>query len=137
MTCIAWLQAWFQEHGLIDEALHHALKAGDLDLVARQMNAGLCDVINREDRPTLDRWLHLLPEKMIQQRPDLLMIRAWSLHFSWRLDLLSQVLLQVEELLDSDKGASLPADDLQILRGQTLVLKISAGVFQQPDNAGD
>ncbi len=121
--------SWFQEHGLIDEALHHALKAGDLDLVARQMNAGLCDVINREDRPTLDRWLHLLPEKMIQQRPDLLMIRAWSLHFSWRLDLLSQVLLQVEELLDSDKGASLPADDLQILRGQTLVLRSQQAYF--------
>ena len=43
--------AWFEEHGLIDEALHHALTAGDFDLAARQMNAGLCEVINREDRP--------------------------------------------------------------------------------------
>ena len=32
---------WFEEHGFIDEALHHALAAGDLDLAARQMNAGL------------------------------------------------------------------------------------------------
>ncbi len=60
--------AWFEAHGLIDEALHHALAAGDLDLAARQMSAGLRDVINREDRPTLERWLRMLPEEMIQQQ---------------------------------------------------------------------
>ena len=38
---------WFEEHGLLDEALQHALAAGDLDLVTRQMNAGLRDVLNR------------------------------------------------------------------------------------------
>ena len=112
--------AWFEEHGLLDEALHHALAAGDLDLAARQMIAGLRDVINREDRPTLERWLRLLPEEMIQQRPGLLMIKAWALEYAWRLDLQAQVLQQVEELLDSDGGASLPANDLQILRGQIL-----------------
>ena len=82
--------AWFEEHGLLDEALHHALAAGDLDLAARQMNAGLRDVLNREDRPTLERWLRLLPEEMIQQHPELLMIRAWALQFLWRLDLQAQ-----------------------------------------------
>ena len=79
--------AWFEEHGLIDEALHHALAAGDLDLAARQMSAGMRDTINREDWPTLERWLRLLPEEMIQRRPELLMIRVWFLELSWRLDL--------------------------------------------------
>ena len=59
--------AWFEEHGLLDEALHHALAAGDLDLAARQMSSGLREVLNREDRPTLERWLRLLPEEMIQR----------------------------------------------------------------------
>ena len=76
--------AWFEEHGLLDEALQHALAAGDLDLAARQMNAGLRDVLNREDRPTLERWLRLLPEEMIQRRPGLLMIKVWALQFSWQ-----------------------------------------------------
>ena len=79
--------AWFEEQGLVDEALRHSLAAGDLDLAARQMTAGLRDVINREDRQTLERWLRLLPEEMIQRQPGLLMIRAWALQFSWRLDL--------------------------------------------------
>ena len=120
---------WFEEHGLMDEAVQHALAAGDLDLAARQMTIGLRDVINREDRPTLERWLRLLPEEMIQRDPGLLMIRVWALELSWRLEQQAQVIQQVEELLDSDMGASLPADDLQILRGQILMIRAQQMYF--------
>ena len=131
--------AWFEEQGLVDEALHHALAAGDLDLAARQMTAGLRDVINREDRPTLERWLRLLPEEMIQRQPGLLMIRVWALQFSWRLDLQAQVLKQIEELLDAEcEAASLPADDLQLLRAQILLLRAQQAYFgNQPTRAID
>ena len=130
--------AWFEEQGLVDEALRHALAAGDLDLAARQMTAGLRDVINREDRPTLERWLRLLPEEMIQRQPGLLMIKAWALQFSWRLDLQAQVLKQIEDLLDADAGVSLPADDLQLLRAQILLLRAQQAYFgNQPLRAID
>ena len=121
--------AWYVEQGMIDEGLHHALAAGDVDLAARQMNAGLSDLLNREDRPTLERWLSLMPEEMIQRRPELLMIRVWAYHFSWRLDLVGQVLQQLEELLDSVGGASLPANELQLLRGQILLVKAQQAYF--------
>ena len=109
---------WFEERGLIDEALQHAMAAGDIDLAACQMKAGLREVVNLEDRLTLERWLRLLPEEIIQRDPWLLMIRAWALEFIWRLDLQAQVLQQVDELLDSEVGASLTAEELQILHGQ-------------------
>ncbi len=121
--------AWFAEQGLIDEALQHALAAGDLDLAAHQMVAGLREVLNREDRPTLERWLRLLPEEMIQQTPGLLMIRAFALQFAWRLDLQAQVLQQAEELLDSEVGAAEPADEQQILRGQIFLLRAQQAYF--------
>jgi LuxR family maltose regulon positive regulatory protein len=120
---------WFEEQGLLDEALHHALVAGDIVLAARQMGAGLSEVLNREDRPTLERWLHLLPEEMIQQQPGLLVIKLWVLEFTWRLNLQAQVLQQVEKLLDAGAGASLPANELQILRGQILVVKAQHAYF--------
>jgi LuxR family transcriptional regulator, maltose regulon positive regulatory protein len=130
--------AWFEEHGLTDGALHHALAAGDLELAAHQMNAGLRDVLNREDRPTLERWLRLLPEEMIQRSPGLLMIRVWALQFLWRLDLQAQVLQQVEKLLDSDRGASLQANDLQLLRGQILAARSQHAYFSnRPTGAID
>ncbi len=127
LHCLA--SAWFEEHGLIDEALHHAVAAGDLDLAASQMSSGLCSVINREDWPTLDRWLRLLPEEKIKQHPELLIIRAWILNFLWRLDLQAQVVQQVAELLDSEVGARLSAEDQQILRGQVLMLRAQFAYF--------
>ncbi len=121
--------AWFEQHGLIDEALHHALAAGDLDLAARYITAGLREVINHEDRPTLERWLRLLPDEMIQNRPELLMLRAWSLQFTWRLALQIQVIRQVEELLESGAGEALSKDDRKILRGQILLPKAQQAYF--------
>ncbi len=115
--------AWFEEQGLIEEAIQHALAAGDLDLAARLMAASLCEVLNREDRPTLERWLRLLPEEVIQRRPDLLMIRIWALQFLWQLNLQFKVIQQVEELLDLEAGASLLVEDLQMLRAQILLIK--------------
>jgi LuxR family maltose regulon positive regulatory protein len=120
---------WFEAQGLRDEALQHALAAGDFDLTSRQMYGGLRDALNREDRPTLERWLHLLPEEMIEQRPELLMIRVWVLQFQWRLDQQAQVLQQVEALLDAGAGESLPASELQILRRLALPVRAQQAYF--------
>jgi LuxR family maltose regulon positive regulatory protein len=122
--------AWFEKHGLIDEALHHALAAGDFDLAAHHMSAGLQDVINREDRPTLERWLRLLPEETIQRHPELLMIRVWSFEFLWRLDQQAQVIKQVESLLDSKDGVTIPEEDLRLVRGQILAIKGQQAYFR-------
>jgi LuxR family maltose regulon positive regulatory protein len=121
--------AWFEQHGLIDEALHHALAAGDLDLAARYITAGLREVINHEDRPTLERWLRLLPDEMIHHHPELLMLRAWSLQFTWRLALQIQVIRQIEELLESGAGEALSDDDRKILLGQILLPKAQKAYF--------
>ncbi len=93
---------WFEAHGMLDEALHHALAAGDLDLAAHFMIKGLRDVINREDRPTLEHWLQLLPDEMIQHNPGLLMIKAWVMQLSWKLDRQVQLIQKAENLLDSE-----------------------------------
>jgi LuxR family maltose regulon positive regulatory protein len=136
LHCLA--SGWFEEQGLIDEALHHALAAGDLDLAARQMSAGLRDVINREDRPTLERWLRILPEELIQRKPELLIIKAWVLQFSWRLNLQAKVLEQIEGLLEAESGSTLQGDELQILQAQLFLLRAEHAFFSnQPKRAID
>ena len=134
--------AWFAGQGLIDEALHHALAADDLDLAARLMEAGLCDALNREDRPTLDRWLRLLPEDFIQRRPWLLMIKAFAFQFSWQLPAVWKLLDQIEALLDegAEHATALrrapprsgDPPDLQVLRGMIAALAGPGGVCQRP-----
>jgi LuxR family maltose regulon positive regulatory protein len=102
------------------------------------MYTGLPTALNHVDRPTLERWLRLLPEEMIQRHPGLLMIRAWALQFLWRLDLQAQVLKQIEDLLDAEEGVSLPEDDRQLLRTQILLFRAQQAYFgNQPIRAID
>ncbi len=124
---------WFETHGLFGEALEYALAAGNLELAARLMSAGAREIVNREDRPTLERWLRLLPEEVIQRHPELLMLRVWTLQFLWRLDLQAQVLRQVEALLDSNDAAALQTNDPEILRGQILLPKAQQAYFNNQD----
>ena len=116
---------WFAASDSVSEALRHALAANDLELAARLMQQGLCDVLNRDDRPELERWLRLLPEEFIERRPWLLMIKAWSLSWSWQLGQVSQVLRRVEALIDGPGGLSYADDseDLKSLRGQIVGLR--------------
>ena len=92
----------------------------------RLMEQNLCDALNREDRPTLDRWLRLLPEEFVQRRPWLLMIKALACQFSWQLPAVWKLLGQIEALLD-EGGAAAPhggdPHDLQALRGLIAVLR--------------
>ncbi len=118
--------AWLAGKGLIDEALQHALAIEDLDLAAQLMTSGLCAVLNREDRATLERWLRLLPEDFVTRHRWLLMMEAISLQFSWQLPAVWKLLGQIEALLDEGGKAAAPGDDLQdlqALRGLIAVLR--------------
>lgn len=127
---------WFERQGLVDEALKHATLANDLDLAAGLMVQGLREVLNREDRPTLERWLRLLPGAFIQKRPELLMIKAWALQFSWQFEAQAKVLRQVEALLEAEHDTPPPAGDRQALRGQLAGLKAQHAYFSnQPKRA--
>lgn len=123
---------WFAEKGLIDEALRHALAAGDLEQAARLMENALRDVLNHEDWPSLARWLRLVPEEFVDRHPGLLMLRAWSLHWSWQLDAVPPVLDQIEELI----GEAGQGDDLPALRGQIALHRAQvAYMHNQPARA--
>jgi LuxR family maltose regulon positive regulatory protein len=115
--------AWFAQQGLLDEAVRYALQAGDLDLAARLLEQRLGDVLNREDRTVLERWLRVLPEEIVARRPWLLMAKAWALNFTWQLGRQLKVVSQLEALLAEGGGATLPAEELQLLRAQIAALR--------------
>ncbi len=69
--------AWLAGAGYTDEALTHAIAAGDMQaavhLLARQRHA----LMNREEWRTLYRWLCLFDRATIDQHLDLLLTQAW------------------------------------------------------------
>lgn len=116
---------WLSSHGHTDEALRHALAANEIELATAIIEANLCDVLNHEDRATLERWLSLFPEDVVAQSPRLLMVRAWALQFTWQISLQGAVVHQIEALI-----AKNPAGQTT-LRGQLSVLLGQAAFFDQ------
>ncbi len=68
--------AWFADQGLIEEALHHALAADDLDGAARLIEQRAEALIIRTEMMTLRRWIERLPIEVIYRRRRLALAYA-------------------------------------------------------------
>lgn len=110
---------WYAAQNMPEQAIHHALEGGNLEQAARFMTQGLRDILNSEEWPTLERWLHLMPESFIQTSPDLLIIRAWIHGNKYEYDKLGPLITQLEALPDGDDQSP----RMLAIRGQAAVLK--------------
>lgn len=131
--------SWFAARGLIDEALHHALVAGNHDLAIEVVERGLRNALNLEDAASFERWLSLFPEEIVSSRPGLQIVRAWKLQFSWQLAAQVVILDRVEAMLNSDAARPLTwegGSDLRPLRGQIALMRAQQAYFaSQPKRA--
>ena len=73
--------AWYVKHGFIHEAIQHAMKAGDSDLLALLVEEHGCDLLMGGELVTLADWLAAI-EPYTQTRPWLAMQKAWVLSLS-------------------------------------------------------
>ncbi len=97
--------AWLRDNGLIEEALRHALAAGDVEGAAQLVEDSRHDLLNREDWPTLERCLNRLPEAVVRGRPALLLARAWVLDLHYQIAGIPRLLQEAEACLSTDTGA--------------------------------
>src|SRR5262249_60243922 len=63
--------AWCEEHGLADDAVHHAVAAGDAAWAARLIEQHFDAVFLRGEIVTIQRWLAALPTELVRSRPRL------------------------------------------------------------------
>src|SRR5580698_9505496 len=96
--------AWCEDHGLADDAVRHALAAGDavwsMRLVERHADAFLM----RSEGATLQRWLAALPAGLVGSRPRLLLAQARLALLSHRVDAAEVALDAAERALASAPG---------------------------------
>ena len=69
--------AWYEQHGLADDAIGHAAAAGEMLWAARiiEQHFDLAHRI-RGEAATIDRWLSVLPADVVRSRPRLLLAQA-------------------------------------------------------------
>lgn len=70
--------AWHAQHGLLTEAVDHALAARAFDEAADLIERAAEDAFRQSELSTLRRWIEALPAG-VRARPRLAMIQAWTL----------------------------------------------------------
>ena len=98
--------AWFDQHGLADDAIRHAVAAGELTWAALLIEQDFDMVYNvRGEGATIQRWISALPADLVRSRPRLLLAQALLMATSGRLD-------AVDALLDAaERAAAATADE--------------------------
>ena len=96
--------AWSEAHGLADDAVRHALAAGDAVWAAQLVERHADELLLRGEGATVQQWLAALPAELVGSRPRLLLART-------RLALLSGRVEGVDELLDAAERAFTEAAD--------------------------
>lgn len=99
---------WFKMHAMIDEAINHAQRAGDLSLLRELVEKHVLATILRGQIATATRWLDSLPAEMLRSSPRLCLDRAWVLTFTFQTEAAIPYLERAESLLRDNSEAVLP-----------------------------
>lgn len=70
---------WFEKHNMIWEAVHHILASGNLERLERVMAQNAMAMIYNGQLTQLAEWVRSIPDEIIDQRPWLLLAKAWLL----------------------------------------------------------
>jgi LuxR family maltose regulon positive regulatory protein len=87
---------WYEQHGLITEAVRHALAAGDMERVARLVEEHALAMMGHGELATVTRWLDMLPDERVRARPWLSVARAWALLYLGQLATVEPLLRDAE-----------------------------------------
>ncbi|TMD69453.1 MAG: hypothetical protein E6I91_02035 [Chloroflexi bacterium] len=70
--------AWFENSGLMPEAINHALAAKDFERAATLIEPILYQLFSHGTHTTVRHWLQALPEEVLFTRPSLCLQYAWA-----------------------------------------------------------
>jgi LuxR family maltose regulon positive regulatory protein len=87
---------WLNAQGLADDAIRHALAGSDLALAAELIAAEGRARLARGERVTLQGWLDALPPGQVMASPQLTILRAWSLVWTYEPAAVSALLPALE-----------------------------------------
>ncbi len=113
---------WFADHGMTEEAIHHALAAGAYDLAGTWISTALDAMLRGGDVGRLIRWLSSLPEVTLRADPRLSLGYAWCLFYTGQLGAVEAHLDAAEQALRQE---TLPAHAAQIAALRAHLARVS------------
>jgi LuxR family maltose regulon positive regulatory protein len=114
---------WFEQNGMINEAIDHALAAEDFKRAIHLMEPHVWSVLMRQGEvSTLQRWLLSIPSDVIRNHPRISILSAWMLFFSLRTEEIESRLLEAEGALKTAPDRDI-SGELAAIRGTLLQMQ--------------
>jgi LuxR family maltose regulon positive regulatory protein len=117
--------AWSERHGLVDDAIRHALAAGDAVWAARLIERHFDDLLRRNEDATLHRWLQALPTEVVRSRPRLCLAQALWAWIGGRLEAVEPLLADAERAF---AGVAEEPYEPSVGRATSLVANVPAAI---------
>ncbi|MCK5313813.1 MAG: tetratricopeptide repeat protein, partial [Anaerolineales bacterium] len=99
---------WYEAQGVVDEAIQHALAAGDLKNATRLVDQIAADLVVRRESNKLLKLMDQLPPDRCQDYPMLCIWHAWALLFLGQLEAVEPVLQIAEANQGKAPGTPIP-----------------------------
>jgi LuxR family maltose regulon positive regulatory protein len=93
---------WHQAEGSLEEAMVHAMAAGEFEQAASMIEENIVSMLARSEAPALLSWIEKLPAQIVRRRPWVDVYRANTLALSGRLEEMEPLLADVEKRLEHD-----------------------------------
>jgi LuxR family transcriptional regulator, maltose regulon positive regulatory protein len=113
---------WFEENGLLDDAIHYAVHAGDHERAARLLESHYRDMLQRGEQAAIKEWIACLPPELLDNHPGLWLAQGWASVISLEPTQALTYITKAEALFPNGK-------DGDFLRGEAKSLRILAGIF--------
>jgi LuxR family transcriptional regulator, maltose regulon positive regulatory protein len=125
--------AWCEGHDLADDAMRHALAAGDTAWAARLVERHVEALLGRGEGATVRRWLSALPAESVRARPRLCLAEAYGAALGCQVE-------QLEALVDDTERAfavsGVEPHESSIPRSASVLANVPAGIaFARADLA--
>jgi LuxR family maltose regulon positive regulatory protein len=93
---------WFRENELTEEAMSHAMAAGEYETAATIIEENIVSLLSQSTMPRLLRWIRALPEGIVQARPWIAVHLANTLAFAGQVTEIERILATVDGLATDD-----------------------------------
>ncbi len=116
---------WYEQHGMVIEAVRHALAAPDFDQAARLIDQYGVAVAGQGQYYTLLGWLESLPNSVIRGNARLSLVYAMALRETNQLEAVEARLQDAERCLQAD----MPEEQTRVIVGWMTGLRASLALY--------
>jgi ATP/maltotriose-dependent transcriptional regulator MalT len=120
--------AWHEAHGFADDAVSHALAAGEVDWAARLIERHFDMRYGAGEDATLRRWLQALPEELVGSRPRLCLAQAYAAVTAVRLEAAASLLDDAERALAARGDQPEEPFEPSVGRAASVLTNVPAGI---------